>query len=325
MSSPAHRSVSRGRSRTPIRPATAASDDAHSPSYSRSIDKRRDGANGARTRTRSRSLSRSRSRSPRRSRTRSISHDRSLSRSRSRSRARSASPPPRSAKIVIEKLTKNVNANHLREIFSTYGAIQDLEMPVNKHFMTNRGIAYVLYAQPSYAEAAISSMHEAQLDGALISVSIVLPRRRFSISPPPMRPPPNRFGEPHRHRDGAPPPPGMRGRGGRRASPGPPRGYGGGRGGGGPGGYRDRYDDRDSYRPRGFSRSRTPPVRRARSPSYSGKSRSPSRTPPPRSRGGPPRVSGGGGGRRRRSYSYSSYSSRSRSRSRSRDRTRARR
>ncbi|KAF2167680.1 hypothetical protein M409DRAFT_32536, partial [Zasmidium cellare ATCC 36951] len=74
--------------------------------------------------------------------------------------------------IVIEKLTKNVNASHLREIFSTYGEIQDLEMPMNKHFMTNRGIAYVLYSQPTYAESAISHMHEAQLDGALISVSI---------------------------------------------------------------------------------------------------------------------------------------------------------
>ncbi|KAF2210629.1 hypothetical protein CERZMDRAFT_8510, partial [Cercospora zeae-maydis SCOH1-5] len=74
--------------------------------------------------------------------------------------------------IVIEKLTKNVNISHLREIFSTYGEISDLEMPMNKHFMTNRGIAYVLYSQPSYAEAAISNMHEAQLDGALISVSI---------------------------------------------------------------------------------------------------------------------------------------------------------
>ncbi|EME41594.1 hypothetical protein DOTSEDRAFT_102066, partial [Dothistroma septosporum NZE10] len=74
--------------------------------------------------------------------------------------------------IVIEKLTKNVNVTHLREIFSTYGEIQDLEMPMNKHFMTNRGIAYVLFSQPSYAESAIANMHEAQLDGALISVSI---------------------------------------------------------------------------------------------------------------------------------------------------------
>lgn len=199
---------------------------------------------------------------------------------------------------------------------------------MNKHFMTNRGIAYVLYTQPSYAEAAISNMHEAQLDGALISVSIVLPRRRFSRSPPPMRPPPNRFGEPHRFRDGPPPLPGMRGgRGGGRGGRSPPR-YGGGPPGrgGGPGGYRDRYEEppRDSYRPRSYSRSRSPPVRRGgRSPSYSGRSRSPSRTPPPRgSRGGPRGGRSSRGGGRRRSRSYSSYSSRSRSPSRDRGRGR---
>jgi RNA-binding protein with serine-rich domain 1 len=35
-------------------------------------------------------------------------------------------------KIVVEKLTKNVNENHLREIFSKYGTIQDLDLPINR-------------------------------------------------------------------------------------------------------------------------------------------------------------------------------------------------
>ena len=120
-----------------------------------------------------------------------IRDDDAQSRSRSRSNARSnngnTSPSPapaipRSAKIVIEKLTKNVKEAHLREIFSNYGEIEELEMPMNKHFMTNRGIAYVLYTDAKFAEDAISNMHEAQLDGALVNVSIVLPRRRFSRS-----------------------------------------------------------------------------------------------------------------------------------------------
>ncbi|PNS17124.1 hypothetical protein CAC42_7178 [Sphaceloma murrayae] len=72
--------------------------------------------------------------------------------------------------------------------------------------MTNRGTAYILFKTPIAAEKAISHMHEGYLDGAQINVSIVLPRRRFSRSPPPRRPPPNRFGEPHRYRDTGPPP-----------------------------------------------------------------------------------------------------------------------
>ena len=34
--------------------------------------------------------------------------------------------------IVVEKLTKNVNENHLREIFGAYGSIKELEVPMNK-------------------------------------------------------------------------------------------------------------------------------------------------------------------------------------------------
>ncbi|KAL8678521.1 MAG: hypothetical protein Q9186_005129 [Xanthomendoza sp. 1 TL-2023] len=71
--------------------------------------------------------------------------------------------------IVVEKLTKNVNENHLREIFGSYGPIKDLDLPMNKQFMTNRGTAYILYANTTDAEAAIAHMHEAQLDGAIIN------------------------------------------------------------------------------------------------------------------------------------------------------------
>ncbi|RDW62090.1 hypothetical protein BP6252_11523 [Coleophoma cylindrospora] len=99
---------------------------------------------------------RSESRSPRRN-----------GRYRSESRSISRSPSPiRSTKVVIEKLTKNVNEEHLREIFGTYGTIRDLDMPMNRQFMTNRGTAYILYASEADAEAAIAHMHESQIDEA---------------------------------------------------------------------------------------------------------------------------------------------------------------
>ncbi|KAK3342093.1 hypothetical protein B0T25DRAFT_559972 [Lasiosphaeria hispida] len=75
------------------------------------------------------------SRSPRRNgryRSRSYSRDRSWSRSRSRSRSASLSEPPRSTKVVVERLTKNVKEEHLREIFGQYGEIKDLDLPLNR-------------------------------------------------------------------------------------------------------------------------------------------------------------------------------------------------
>ncbi|OQD80449.1 hypothetical protein PENANT_c035G02239 [Penicillium antarcticum] len=117
---------------------------------------------------------RSRTRSPSRGRTRSRSRSRGGRRYHSKSDSRSLTPnqsPPRSSKIVVEKLTKNVTQNHIREIFGDFGDIEYLDLPINKAFMTNRGTAYILYYDPADAEAAIAHMHEAQLDGAILNAN----------------------------------------------------------------------------------------------------------------------------------------------------------
>jgi RNA-binding protein with serine-rich domain 1 len=166
---------------------------------------------------------------------------------------------------------------------------------------TNRGTAYILYTSEADAEAAIAHMHESQIDGAVINVSIVLPRRKFSPSPPlarrganidPRGPASASFRVPPAHRRRSPPPPS----------------------------YARPERNTDTYRPRSHSRSRSPRRHRTRSRSFSSRSRS-----PPRRRGGGGRrdspARNTGGARRRRSPSYSSYSSfdeRSRSRSRGR-------
>ncbi|KFY26069.1 hypothetical protein V493_04278 [Pseudogymnoascus sp. VKM F-4281 (FW-2241)] len=172
-----------------------------------------------------------RSISPRRSR--SPSYDRNGGRRATRSLSRSPSPDVKSTKIVVERLTKNINENHLRELFGSFGEIIDMDMPMNRQFGTNRGTAYLLYAVEADADQAIAHMHEAQLDGAVISVSIVIPRRKFSPAPPLARRGANI--EPRARMDArGPPPP-------RRRSPN--RNY-------------NRGVPSDTYRPRSLSRSR---------------------------------------------------------------------
>ncbi|KAJ5731043.1 uncharacterized protein N7483_005551 [Penicillium malachiteum] len=192
--------------------------------------------------------------------------------------------PEAQRSIVVEKLTKNVTEAHLREIFGSFGDIEHLELPMNRAFMTNRGTAYIIYYDPADAEAAIAHMHEAQLDGAVLNVSIILPRRAFSRSPPPAA---NRGNGRGRFGKGsfANSPPRRHGRGARPA------------------------ERHDTYRPQSRSRSRSP----IRSRSYSRQ-----QSPPRRgsTRDESPRQ------RRRRSPSYSSYSSRS-ERSRSPNRSRS--
>lgn len=168
--------------------------------------------------------------------------------------------------------------------------------------MTNRGTAYILYHDPADAEAAISHMHEAQLDGAVLNVSIVLPKRAFSRSPPPLSSARGTYGH-HWHTLGQLPDNRSFRRSAFQQRPSPLPRHG-----------RHRPIDRhDIYRPRSISRSRSRSTRRYRSLS----SRSPS-TSPRRRRA---RAQNGSRRDRRRSPSYSSYdySSRSRSPSRSRD------
>jgi RNA-binding protein with serine-rich domain 1 len=163
-------------------------------------------------------------------------------------------------------------------------------------------------------------MHEAQIDGAIINVSIVLPRRKLSPAPP--------VASRGANIDPRVPFTGGRGSG--------PSGYGSsGRlnvgGGGGGGGRRhtpssSRFGPRsDVYRPgsRSLSRSRSPPPAlgsRAGGSRYRSRSRdsyiSRSRSPTPKRRDGG-RSDEYASGRRGRSLSYTDRSmSRSRSRSR---------
>ncbi|RDA86056.1 hypothetical protein CP532_1284 [Ophiocordyceps camponoti-leonardi (nom. inval.)] len=248
--------------------------------------------------------------SPARSPTPPPRRPRAASRSWSRGRARnsrepSEMPPPTGTKIVVERLSKNVREAHLSEIFGHYGPIQDLDLPINRTFGTNRGTAYILYEHREDAEEAIANMHEGLIDGTTVNVSIVLPRRIFSPEPQLARRGANI--DPRFSNSGS--------RGGRVH-----RGYasaGGHRRPSSPGRYGARND---AFAPPTRSRTRSPhrsPPRQSRDPrsgggrprrslddSYSSRSRS--KSPLPR------RASGrqGGDGFRRRSRSPGNYAAR---------------
>ncbi|QGI65877.1 hypothetical protein CEK26_009828 [Fusarium fujikuroi] len=247
----ASRSPSRGRYRSRTRSPAARSERSRSPQRRHHHD--------SRSPARSTSPQRRNGRYRSRSRTRSRSNSRSRSRSRSWSRGardrndrdRSASPVAKSTKIVVERLSKNINEQHLYEIFGQFGRIKDLDLPINRTFGTNRGTAYILYDYEDDAEAAIAHMHEAQVDGSAINVSIVLPRRKLSPAPPTARRGANIDPRvPFAGARGGPPGAGMGGN----------NGMGGGVGGGGrrrasPG---SRYGPRsDVYRPGSRSPSRS--------------------------------------------------------------------
>ncbi|XP_030044892.1 RNA-binding protein with serine-rich domain 1-like [Microcaecilia unicolor] len=109
------------------------------------------------------------------------------------------SPSPRPTKVHIGRLTRNVTKEHILEIFSTYGKIKSIDMPVDRlHMHLSKGYAYVEFDLPDEADKALKYMDGGQIDGQEITISAVLtpwtrppPVRRFTpprrmLPPPPM-------------------------------------------------------------------------------------------------------------------------------------------
>merc|ERR1719154_897301 len=111
--------------------------------------------------------------------------ERSRSKPGPRGRARSGSPP--STKIHIGRLTRNVNREHLQEIFSTFGKIREIEFGSERmRPWLNKGFAYIEFENSEDAKNALRHMDGGQIDGQEVTAAPVLvpriqPRRR---SPP---------------------------------------------------------------------------------------------------------------------------------------------
>uniref|UniRef100_A0A8D2G5T3 RNA-binding protein with serine-rich domain 1 n=1 Tax=Theropithecus gelada TaxID=9565 RepID=A0A8D2G5T3_THEGE len=77
------------------------------------------------------------------------------------------SPSPKPTKVHIGRLTRNVTKDHIMEIFSTYGKIKMIDMPVERmHPHLSKGYAYVEFENPDEADKALKHMDGGQIDGA---------------------------------------------------------------------------------------------------------------------------------------------------------------
>uniref|UniRef100_A0A8D1X1L3 RNA-binding protein with serine-rich domain 1 n=2 Tax=Sus scrofa TaxID=9823 RepID=A0A8D1X1L3_PIG len=82
------------------------------------------------------------------------------------------SPSPKPTKVHIGRLTRNVTKDHIMEIFSTYGKIKMIDMPVERmHPHLSKGYAYVEFENPDEAEKALKHMDGGQIDGQEITAT----------------------------------------------------------------------------------------------------------------------------------------------------------
>ncbi|EQC31430.1 hypothetical protein SDRG_11029 [Saprolegnia diclina VS20] len=161
-------------------------------SFSRDRGPRGRGRSYSRSASRSRSDSRS-SRSSYSSRSSSGSRSRSRGRkSRSRSNAskgrKSRSPSPDDgASLHVANLTRNVNPDHLSEIFGKFGVIQNVNLETDKVSRLSKGFAYIQFAKRAEAETAQLHMHEGQIDGNKVQ-SVAFAESQVERSPAPAVP-----------------------------------------------------------------------------------------------------------------------------------------
>lgn len=74
-------------------------------------------------------------------------------------------PEAETSRLHVGHLTRNVQQEHIHEIFSTFGTVKHVELAMDKAVNLPRGFAYVELSKRSEAEEAQRLMDGGQLDG----------------------------------------------------------------------------------------------------------------------------------------------------------------
>src|SRR5262249_39404188 len=82
----------------------------------------------------------------------------------------SRTPTPEPTTLFVDKLTRNVNKDHLLEIFGKYGKLKNVELQWDRRANLPKGSAYVEYSLRSDAEKA-----QIFMDGVSISLLSMSP------------------------------------------------------------------------------------------------------------------------------------------------------
>ncbi|KAJ4007504.1 Cinnamyl-alcohol dehydrogenase Flavonol reductase/cinnamoyl-CoA reductase [Fusarium irregulare] len=85
-----------------------------------------------------------------------------------------------SGKLYVGNLGWNTTDETLRQAFSAYGMVLDSIVMRDRDTGRSRGFGFVTFGNPSEAEAAITSLHEQELDGRQIKVTMANARGQGS-------------------------------------------------------------------------------------------------------------------------------------------------
>ena len=75
--------------------------------------------------------------------------------------------------VVIHNITPNVTEAHLKEIFSNYGEVKEVYIPINKETLLKKNYAFIEFTTKENAEKAQLYLDEGQIDGKVVRVEII--------------------------------------------------------------------------------------------------------------------------------------------------------
>ncbi|KAF4711944.1 hypothetical protein FOZ63_018326 [Perkinsus olseni] len=76
----------------------------------------------------------------------------------------------RARMLRVTNLTRNVDEEHLNEIFGTYARVESVHLAVDQENHLSKGYAYVLFATREGAEEAFFHVDKGQIDGNVVKV-----------------------------------------------------------------------------------------------------------------------------------------------------------
>lgn len=83
--------------------------------------------------------------------------------------------------VVIHNITPNVTEAHLKEIFSNYGEVKEVFIPINNETLLKKNYAFIEFTTIENAEKAKLYMDEGQIDGKVVKVEILSKKNCIEI------------------------------------------------------------------------------------------------------------------------------------------------
>jgi RNA recognition motif-containing protein len=80
-----------------------------------------------------------------------------------------------SSKIYVGNLSYSTNNSALEAAFSAYGTVESAKVIVDRDTDRSKGFAFIEMSSPSEAQDAIAALHESDLGGRQINVSLAKP------------------------------------------------------------------------------------------------------------------------------------------------------